>query len=144
MDVSCTLKSNLPALDGLAERCLREAVRAGADATVELAKELIAESVGSGNKYPELPKRSSAPGEVPVNQTDALLASIRTDDSEMAAGVIGADAVAGTEYAAYLELGTHKMAPRPFLGEGYAASAGELAMEASVAESPAKLAQAGI
>lgn len=60
------------------------------------------------------PHQASAPGEPPATDTGLLRASIRhelaVEDDELAA-YIGSD----LNYSEYLELGTHKMAPRPFL-----------------------------
>lgn len=61
----------------------------------------------SGRKYPNLPRRSSAPGEYPANQFGPLMASINSDVSatrmEIGTGVF---------YAIFLREGTRKMARR--------------------------------
>ena len=108
----------------------------GAEATVEDARGQIAEQIGSGRKYPRLPNRSSAPGEAPVNQFEILHDSIEVNLEPDIIG-IGAEAAVGAEYGVYLELGTSKMAPRPFLGP--ASVVGEEVVEQHVAAIPAAL-----
>ncbi|RLG78456.1 MAG: hypothetical protein DRO14_00535 [Thermoprotei archaeon] len=53
---------------------------------------------------------ASAPGEAPATDTGTLAASLKAERS----GKLQYDII-GVEYGAYLELGTRKMAPRPFL-----------------------------
>lgn len=56
--------------------------------------------------------QASAPGEPPASDTGRLVASIRTDyDTSELVGRV----TASTEYAAALEYGTARMAPRPFM-----------------------------
>ena len=56
--------------------------------------------------------QASAPGEAPASDTGRLANSIRTSYREN--GLVGVVS-ASTAYAAYLEFGTVKMEPRPFM-----------------------------
>ena len=87
----------------------------GAEATVKDAQGQIAGQIGSGKQYPRLPNRSSAPLEAPVNQFGDLHDSIHVDLMPDISG-IGAAAAVDDEKGKFLELGTSKMEPRPFLG----------------------------
>lgn len=56
--------------------------------------------------------QASAPGEAPANDTGRLAGSIDAKyEPEKLTGIIGAH----TDYAAYLEYGTSKMEPRPYM-----------------------------
>lgn len=55
--------------------------------------------------------QASAPGEAPAVLTGFLTSSILTDFPKQTEGVI----TIGAEYAAYLEKGTSRMRPRPFV-----------------------------
>ena len=62
-------------------------------------------------KYsPRRKHRASAPGEAPASDTGRLAGAIRADIEGRQAEV-----VADTEYAAWLEFGTMKIQPRPFM-----------------------------
>lgn len=63
------------------------------------------------------PHRASAPGEAPATDTGRLVGSIRfiVRPSESRAEV-GVFATSGIDYAEFLEFGTRKIAPRPYLG----------------------------
>lgn len=56
-------------------------------------------------------RRASAPGEAPAIDTGNLVNSLETRKTGVGSAVVEA----GAEYAAALEFGTRKMAPRPFL-----------------------------
>lgn len=58
--------------------------------------------------------RASAPGEPPASDTGRLVNSIKSDFGKLESQLTGT-VVAGTSYAAYLEFGTSRMEPRPFM-----------------------------
>lgn len=60
--------------------------------------------------------RASAPGEAPASDTGKLASSIRVT-VDRSAGT--AKVIARTPYAAHLEFGTTKMAPRPFMSVAF-------------------------
>lgn len=64
----------------------------------------------SGVKYPNLPNRSSAPGQSPAAQSGALFDSIK-DDISAFQSELGYTA----KYGEFLEMGTSRMAPRPLV-----------------------------
>jgi HK97 gp10 family phage protein len=78
------------------------------------AKKSITSGPKTGRTYRRgtVLRRASAPGEAPANQTATLLGSIQYQVSEQELMV---QIVAGVAYAKFLELGTRKMAPRPFM-----------------------------
>lgn len=75
----------------------------------------------SGIKYPNLPRRSSAPGEPPAPQSERLAESIavlsKATPNELVSTVgPRSQAFAGRKpYPVYLEFGTRRMKPRPFM-----------------------------
>jgi len=91
-----------------AEAMLRDA----ADATVIEVGRALTETK-HGAQYPDLPRRSSAPGEAPATQSGDLEASYATVPVDSAQVNVESD----VEYAAELELGSidGTVAPRPAL-----------------------------
>lgn len=57
--------------------------------------------------------QASAPGEAPASDTGTLVSRITVDTSDLSALVVRVGA--HTNYAAYLEFGTRRMAARPFM-----------------------------
>lgn len=68
-------------------------------------------STGKGGRVSTRTHRASAPGEAPANDLGILANSIRA----RSAGRLTWRVAAGARYAAALELGTRRIAPRPFL-----------------------------
>ncbi len=59
--------------------------------------------------------RASAPGEAPAPDTGRMVGATFSTPVERIAGGLRSRVVVNTEYAAALELGTEKIAPRPFI-----------------------------
>jgi len=90
--------------------CMNGLKKAGQIVKAEI-KRLIKDPPKTGKKYQNLPNRSSAAGESPAYQTGVLSRSanyVVPRWNEMEVGVTAF-------YGKYLELGTEKMAPRPFV-----------------------------
>lgn len=81
------------------------------DSSVYMAEEMkksIASGTKSGRRYGS--HTASAPGQAPANWTGKLLSSIRVQKTK---GVAFVSVTA--KYAEFLEFGTSKMRPRPFI-----------------------------
>lgn len=63
--------------------------------------------------------QASAPGEFPAADTGALHQSITSVQTKDGPDVFRNETGANTPYAIMLELGTSKMAPRPFMGRAF-------------------------
>lgn len=105
------------------DRSLRGAMRAGATKALhQLGKAMVADvqarisTMGHGVPSP--------PGMPPHYQTGELYGSIRY---EVNAGTMVVTLIADTPYAFYLEYGTERMAPRPFMRAGVYAFASRVA-----------------
>jgi len=80
---------------------------------------LLRRSRGSGVKYPNLPKRSSAPYEIPVLQkpVGGIVESIKVYPMPLGPSVIAADCGSSDPIVRALDQGTNRVAPRPFMTE---------------------------
>lgn len=81
------------------------------------AKRLIRTGPKTGRKWPNLPNRSSAPFEAPAEQSGKLSKSIGyrvRNHTQMEIGA-SAESERGAPYPRFLEDGTRKMKPRPYL-----------------------------
>ena len=85
----------------------------GKKVTVKL-RNTIKAARGTGRKYPNLPNRSSAPGEIPVSQSGKLEKSFgyRARINEMV--VFNKARSNGAPYPLFLNEGTSKMKPRQY------------------------------
>jgi len=83
-----------------------------ADKMAENMKNSILSGAKSGNQYYKNGARhtSSAPGQSPANQTGELVRSIKVNKEANKSTVS-----INKNYAVYLEFGTSKMRPRPFI-----------------------------
>ena len=91
-------------------------MEAGARLVLNDANRSIANGPKSGRVYKRgnVEHQASAPGEAPATDTGRLIASGRAG-AEVKGDVIRALVEYKVDYAAYLEFGTRKMAPRPYL-----------------------------
>jgi len=91
----------------LAELMLQDEIaEVMASEVVSTARELASRKIDGTNMNP------SAPGQPPAVQTGNLFRSIR---SVPGVGSVEREVEAGAEYAGFLEYGTSRMAPRPFM-----------------------------
>lgn len=95
------------------ERAARQALYKTAKHIKETTQKKIRTGTRSGIKYKRLRRRSSAPGEYPANQSGNLAKSIGFNVLSSFRIEVGAR----VKYAGYLEDGTGKMAPRPYLSQ---------------------------
>lgn len=104
----------------LAEELSRGAVERGVRAATIDAKNITIDLLsrpGKGEVYrrgKSVVHRASAPGDPPAPDTGRLRGSTQGEVFATADGALGVVSV-NTEYAAALELGTEKMAPRPYI-----------------------------
>lgn len=89
---------------------VRRAINRGAAKVEGTARKKIMRGQKTGRVYGK--HRASAPGEPPASDTGNLQTSI---DIDIDTDGMGASVIAVAAYAAMLEFGTSKMAPRPFL-----------------------------
>ncbi|WP_072389874.1 HK97-gp10 family putative phage morphogenesis protein [Hyphomicrobium sp. CS1GBMeth3] len=109
---------------------VRQVLLRGAQAIQNTAVEGIINPPKTGRIYRSRGRRgarhqASAPGEYPAADTGRLHQSITATVAERP-DVLTVQVSANVEYASYLEHGTSKMAPRPFLSRAYAENIGEI------------------
>jgi hypothetical protein len=115
MTARVTVQIDLALADGLSQAAVERGVRA---ATID-AKGLmvgILNQPGKGKTYTRgtVTHTASAPGQAPAPDTGRLKNSTQGEVFATSEGALGIVSV-NTEYAAALELGTEKIAPRPFI-----------------------------
>lgn len=120
MEVYIDLSGQREIIDALksmekdAEKAIEQGLLKTAFLGVSLAQRSILKGPKTGRIY-KLGRRvhqASAPGEPPANDTGRLVSSLR---AEISTEALTASLIAGTQYAIYLEFGTRRMEPRPFL-----------------------------
>ena len=91
-----------------------QAVVRGTESVRNEALRLILDTPKTGSMYRRrgVEHVASAPGEPPASDTGRLVQSIRTEYED---GGLAGTVVAGVRYAEYLEFGTARMEPRPFM-----------------------------
>ena len=108
------VKSNREAIIAAARRGALRAVLDGANVILEEANSLVLSTEKSGRVYRRrgVEHQASAPGEPPSSDTGRLAQSARV---ELDAQRVAAAAIWSTAYAASLEFGNERIAPRPFI-----------------------------
>jgi HK97 gp10 family phage protein len=86
----------------------------GVESVIEEADSLMRETPRTGREYRrgKVTHIASSPGNPPAIDTGRLRQGLRTEYNQ---ADLSGTAIASTEYAASLEFGTEKMAPRPFM-----------------------------
>lgn len=117
MGIKATFKSNVPkALGKIDEMQKKRMTRAASFARGKVVEYMTGPKTGREYKVPGTQKTytASAPGESPAIRTTRLFSSIAQEVRETPRGVEG---VVGTPllYGLFLEIGTYKMRPRPWL-----------------------------
>lgn len=103
---------------------VRKALKQGGLAIENRAAEGIINPPKTGRIYPSKHRKgafhqASAPGEFPAADTGRLHQSLTTVETKTGPEVFEVQTGANTPYATMLELGTSKMAPRPFMGPSF-------------------------
>jgi phage gpG-like protein len=117
MTVRVSVNINLPLADRLSSEAVERGVRAATIETKNLVIETLSQP-GRGRLYRKgktVVHRASAPGAPPAPDTGRLRNSTQSEVFRTSDGALGVVSV-NTEYAAALELGTDKIAARPFIG----------------------------
>jgi hypothetical protein len=115
MTVRTTVRINLNVAGEISQEAVLRGVRA---ATIE-AKTLTIDKLsqpGRGRTYERgtISHRASAPGDPPAPDTGRLRQSVQSEVFSTPEGALGVVSV-NASYAEALELGTEKIAPRPFI-----------------------------
>lgn len=113
---------NVEAIIKAAETAAMDALRDGGE-KIKSRAIMSMNPPKSGRKYSKYPNRSSAPGEAPARQFGGLAQSITVRDDPAALTVY---VNASKYYSFWLEYGTKKMAPRPFLRPALMSSVSEI------------------
>jgi len=111
VNATVDLKINKAEFDNLIKQASEISDKA-AEVMAENMKKSILTGAKSGEQYYSNGKRhqSSSPGQAPANNTGALVRSIKIKKNGKVATVS-----IEKDYAVYLEFGTSKMRPRPFI-----------------------------
>jgi HK97 gp10 family phage protein len=114
--MSFVLQSNLPALNAVLRARASKLVRSTAASIEGRAKaSMPGQKTGRNYKRGKRRHQASAPGETPAVDTGNLMNSIQAVQESDLHATIGV----GAEYAVWLEFGTRRIAPRPFLGPAF-------------------------
>ena len=106
---------------------IRRALRIHGPKVTRKLTNTIKSSRGSGVKYPQLPNRSSAPGEIPVSQSGKLANSFGYITRVNELSIFNkARSKTGAPYPLFLNIGTRKMEPRQYFDNTIEAMAGLL------------------
>ena len=123
-------------------RGVKRGVVAGTELVRNEALRLILHTAKTGRLYQRRGRvhQASAPGEAPASDTGTLVRNITTRYSEDGKAFVGIVA-AHTHYAASLEYGTPRMAPRPFMRPALANKREEIdqAVQAAVKQALSEL-----
>lgn len=115
-----TVRFNERELQQRVVRGMQRGIFAATEAVRNEAIRLVLSPPKTGRIYRRrgVEHQASAPGEAPASDTGRLAASIRTRyEDNYFTGIV----VASTLYASYLEFGTSRMEPRPYMRPALAA-----------------------
>jgi hypothetical protein len=115
-----TVRWRAPSVVARIRLATNEALFAGGQDVLNTARNLILNSPASGEFYVRrgVEHQSSAPGEPPANWTGALIRNLRAEvDTRTRRRDLPSRIriVADVEYGEWLEVGTRRMKPRPFI-----------------------------
>ena len=113
---SIEIEANLKRISRTAKQLISHAVFKGVADVESEAKKSIQRGGKSGIVYqrynPKRTHRSSAPGEPPASDTGYLVNNIKR---RMDSDKLGGEVRSRADYSKYLEYGTSKMMPRPYM-----------------------------